>query len=302
MSASQWALLVLLSILWGGSFLFNGIAVAELPAFTLVLARVGLAALTLAPMLWIMGLRLPATVQGWAPFAVMAVVNKVVPFLLIYKGQQLIASGLASVLNATTPVWSLLLVHAFTADDKLKPNKLVGALLGIAGVAALIGPEALLGSRASVIGMLLVLGGAISYGVSAAWGRRLRDEPPLLSAFCQLACATLMLAPLAVVFDQPWTLPVPSPRVVAAVLGIAVLSTAIGYIVFFRILTVSGPTNVMLVTLLIPLSAIALGVLVLGETLQLRHVVGALVIGSALLVIDGRVAGWLGRERPTPGR
>lgn len=300
MSRSQWALLLMLAVLWGGSFFFNGIAVKELPALTLVLVRVVLAALTLAPLVWWMGLRLPSTLQQWWPFIGMAVLNNVVPFLLIVKGQQQIASGLASVLNATTPVWSLILVHVLTADEKLKANRLIGALLGVAGVAALVGPEALFGTPNSVVGMLFVIGGAVSYGASAWWGRRLREQPPLLTAFCQLLCSSALLAPVALLVDRPWTLAVPSVHVAAAVLGLAVLSTALGYILFFRILAVSGATNAMLVTLLIPLTAIALGVLVLGETLLVRHVIGALIIGSALLVIDGRAFGRLWR-RPGQG-
>lgn len=297
MSVSQWALLLALAVLWGASFFFVGIAVTELEPLTLVLARVALASLALAPLLLAAGLRLPATLSSWLPFVGMSVLNNVIPFLLIAQGQKEIAGGLAAVINASTPVWALLLGRTIGGDRALAVHKLIGALIGIAGVAALVGPEALLGTQSSALGMLLVLGAAMSYGASALWGRRLRDHPPLLTAFCQLFCSTLLLAPFALLLDRPWLLPIPSARVVAAIVGLAVLSTALGYILFFRILAVSGPANAMLVTLLNPVTAIVLGVLVLGETLLARHVLGALVIGSALLLIDGRLVGWLRARR-----
>jgi len=293
MSASQWALLILLSILWGGSFFFVGVAVKELPPLTLVLARVAIAALALAPLVWAAGLKLPTTVAGWTPFIGMAILNNVVPFVLVAAGQKQVASSIAAVLNASTPVWSLLIAHAFTTDEKLRANKLIGALLGLVGVAALVGPETLFGSHATVFGMLCVLGSAIFYGFSALWGRRLRGKPPLLTTFCQLTCASLMLLPITLAVDMPWTLAAPSLHVVGSILGLALLSTALAYIIFFRILTVSGPTNAMLVTLLVPVTAIAAGVLILGETLLMRHIIGALVIGSGLIVIDGRALSWL---------
>jgi drug/metabolite transporter (DMT)-like permease len=296
MSPSQWLLLVVLSVLWGGSFFCVGVAVRELPALTLVLARVGLAALTLLPLVWTAGLRRPSTWQAWMPFLGMSVLNNVAPFLLIANGQKEVASGLAAVVNASTPVWALLAGRLLGGDGPMPPHKLIGALIGIAGVAALVGPEALLGMRSSAWGMLLILGGAMCYGLSALWGRRLREEPPLLTAFCQLFCSTLLLAPVTLLVDRPWTLPLPSWQASAAILALAVLSTALAYIVFFRILAVSGPANAMLVTLLNPVSAILLGVLVLGETLLARHVLGAVVIASALIVIDGRIAGAIGRS------
>lgn len=289
MSLSQWMLLVALSVLWGGSFLFVGIAVQELPSLTLVLARVAIAALLLAPALFAMGLRLPDRLAAWRPFAIMAVLNNIIPFTLIVVGQREIASGLASVLNATTPLFVLLAGRVADRDQKLAPNKVIGVLLGIAGVAVLVGPEAMFGRASSLFGMLLCLGAALSYGIAGIWGRRLRDTPPLVSATTQLVCSTLALAPLALLIDQPWMLPMPSRATLLAVLGLAALSTSLAYVIFYRILAVSGPQNAMLVTLLIPISGIWLGASVLGETVLARHLAGAVVIGLSLLVIDGRL-------------
>lgn len=295
-SPTQWLLLIVLSVLWGGSFLFVGIAVRDVPALTIVLVRVTLAAALLVPVVWAFGHRLP-TGRAWWPFLVMSLLNNVVPFSAIALGQTEIASGLASVLNATTPLFGLLATHALTTD-RMTPAKLVGVVIGIAGVGILIGPAALGLDTTSVRGMALVLAGAASYGLASVWGRRLRATPPLVSAAAQLACSSLVLALIAGIVDRPWTLARPSAESFAALAGLAVLSTAVAYVIFFRILEVSGALAVMLVTLLIPISGVTMGVLVLGEGIDLRHILGALVIASGLMVIDGRLWGWLTSGRP----
>ncbi len=288
MSLSQWGLLLLLALLWGGSFLFVGIAVKELPPLTIVLARVALAAILLIPVVYALGHRLPSTIAGWQQFFIMAILNNVIPFTLIVSGQKEIASGLASVLNATTPVFALLVAYGL-AGEPLKTNKLAGVLLGIAGVAVLVGPEAMFGRMSNVIGMVCLLGAACSYGLSGLWGRRLREYPPLVTAAAQLTCSTAMLIPLALLVDQPWALARPSAETVVAIAALAAFSTSLAYVVFFRIMAVSGSTNVMLVTLLIPAFAIPMGAWRLAETLQLRHFLGAAIIALSLLVIDGRI-------------
>jgi drug/metabolite transporter (DMT)-like permease len=288
MSRTEWLLLLALSVLWGGSFFFVGVAVKELPAFTIVLARVALAAFFLLPLVLAAGLRLPATLTEWMSFVVMSVLNNVLPFTFITFGQKAVPSGLASVLNATTPLFALVIMHLF-ADEKLQARKLLGVALGILGVAVLIGWTRLDTSVASPIGMLLCLAGSLSYGFAALWGRRLRTTPPLVAATCQLLASTAILALLAALVEQPWMLPSPTAPTLLALGGLAALSTSLAYVIFYRILSVSGPTNVMLVTLLIPVTGIGLGVTVLGETLEPRHIMGALVIASGLLVIDGRI-------------
>jgi drug/metabolite transporter (DMT)-like permease len=296
MRATDWLLLLLLSLLWGATFFFAAVAVREIPPLTLVLARVALAALMLAPIVRALSRGLPRGVDAWRDYAVLAVLNNVVPFTLIFYGQTRISSGLASVLNATTPLFTLLLARLL-AGEPLTAAKVCGVLLGIAGVAILMGPDALGANAGSLIGMLCVLGGALSYGLAALWMRRFQAVPALISAEAQLVSSTVLLLPLALIVDRPWTLPVPSGAAVAAVLGLAAFSTALAYVVFFRIGASAGSTNVMLVTLLIPVSATALGTLVLGETLGANQAVGALVIASGLVVIDGRLGGWLTRRR-----
>jgi drug/metabolite transporter (DMT)-like permease len=296
MSLSQWGLLVLLSVLWGCTFLFVGIALKDLPPFTIVLARVAMAAALLIPVVYLLGHRLPTTWAQWQPFIGMSLLNNVIPFSLMVTGQKSVASGLVAVLNATTPLFSLLVAHALTTDEKLHANKLIGVVMGIFGVGVLVGPEALFGRASQALGMGLVLGGALSYGFSGLWGRRLKASPPIVTAASQLISSTVLLIPLAALFEQPWQLPFPGVETMAALIGLASLSTALAYIIFFRIMAVSGSSNVMLVTLLIPLTAIPLGIWKFGEQLLLRHFAGALVIGLSLLVIDGRLLRWFTKD------
>lgn len=293
-----WLLLILLSVLWGGSFFFTSAALRELPPLTIVLVRVALGAALLLPLLRRLGGALPNTLAGWKPFFVMGMLNNVIPFSLLVTGQTYITSGMASVLNATTPLFTALVLASF-GDERLIARRIAGVTIGLLGVIVLRGPG-IVQTENQTIGMLLCLGGALSYGFSGLWGRRkLKGVPPITSAACQLLCSTVVMAIVASAIERPWQLPMPGLATWASLVGLAALATSLAYIVFFTILARSGATNVMLVTLLIPVTAILLGVLVLGEPLTLREVAGALVIASALLVIDGRVLGWLrGRLRP----
>lgn len=288
MRTQDWLLLVFLSVLWGATFFFIAVASPEVPPFTLVLARVAIAAFVLVPIVFLARYRLPVNLAAWQPFIVQAIINNVIPFTLMVYGQQRIASGLAAVLNATTPLFTLIVARVF-AHEPLTSSKVLGVLLGVAGVAVLMGPEALSANSSSAVGMLCILGASLSYGFSALWMRRLRHIPPLVSSAAQLTCSTMLLLPIAAVVDRFWLLPQPSAPAVLAVLGLAIISTALAYIVFFRISASAGPSNVMLVTLLIPVTATALGVLVLGETLTMQQIAGALIIASGLVVIDGRL-------------
>jgi drug/metabolite transporter (DMT)-like permease len=286
--ARDWALLGVLSVLWGGSFFFNGLALKELPPMTLVLLLVSVAALMLLPLLRIYRIEFPAGLSGWAPFVAVALFNNVLPFSLIVVGQTFIGSGLASILNATTPLFTVI-VMAVSGEERFSPQRAAGVTIGLTGVVILRGGFALdLAGQGT--GIVLCLAGALSYGVAALLARRhLAKSPPLATATFQLMASTAMMAVIAVFVDRPWQLPLPGPATWLAVTGLAALSTALAYIVFFQILRRSGATNVMLVTLLIPLTAILLGALVLGETISAREILGACVIGSALLVMDGRV-------------
>jgi drug/metabolite transporter (DMT)-like permease len=293
--ARDWSLLGLLSILWGGSFFFNGVVLRELPPLTVVLLRVVLAAIILLPLLWVYRIRFPKGMSGWKPFFAIGLLNNVLPFSLIVMGQTYIASGLASILNATTPLFTVV-VMAAAGEEKLHARRVVGIIAGLIGVVILHG-EGLGFETGQGIGILLCLAAAFSYGLSALVARRLlSNSPPLGTATFQMLASAVMMTAVAGIFERPWQLAMPGVTTWLAVIGLAALSTALAYIVFFQILRRSGATNVMLVTLLIPVTAILLGYLVLGESISLREIIGALVIGSALLLIDGRALELLQRR------
>jgi drug/metabolite transporter (DMT)-like permease len=291
MHPRDWLLLVFLSILWGGAFFFVGAAERELPPLTIVLARVSLGAFVLLPLVRAFGGALPRRPIDWLPFAGMGLLNNVIPFSLFATAMTYIPSGMASVLNATTPLFTLLVLAGF-GEERLIARRIVGIVIGLIGVVILRQPGAT--SSDQTVGIVLCLGAALSYGFSGLWARRmLKDVPPITAAAGQLVSSSVMMAVIAGAIDRPWTLPMPGVATWLSLIGIAALSTALAYVVFFRILARSGATNVMLVTLLIPVTALLLGWAVLGEPLTPREIAGALVIGSALVAIDGRVFGWL---------
>jgi drug/metabolite transporter (DMT)-like permease len=297
MGLQEWGLLLFLSVIWGGSFFFIGIAVKSLPPFTLVFLRVALAATVLNLVVPAVGMRMPADRKTWSAFFGMGFLNNLMPFSLIVWGQTHIASGLASILNATTPVFTVIVAHFLTRDEKLTLNRLIGVLVGLAGVSVIIGPERLQGLGVNAFAQLAVLGAAVCYSFAGIYGRRFRrlGVHPVVTATGQVSASAIMLLPLALAVDHPWRLPIPAPPVLGAVLGLATLSTALAYIIFFRVLATAGATNIMLVTFLIPVSAILLGTVFLGEHLAWRHFLGMGLIGGGLAAIDGRL---LPRIRP----
>jgi drug/metabolite transporter (DMT)-like permease len=297
MSALEWGLLLTLSVLWGGTFLFQKVALAALPPFTVLLVRVGLAAAALGLMARVTGHRLPPLGRAWTAFVVMATLNNVIPFSLILWGQTRIASGLAAILNACTPLFTAVLAHFLTADERLTPRRVAGVLLGLAGVVLMIGPDTLGGLGRDVLAQLAVLAAGVSYTCAGIFGRRFAGTPPLVTATGQVTASTVLILPVALLVDRPWSLAAPGTRVWLALLGLAIISTALGYIVYFRILATAGATNLLLVTLLMPAIAVALGAYVLGERLAPRHLGGLALVAAGLAVIDGRALAWLGARQ-----
>lgn len=291
MTPLEWAMLLSLAAVWGGSFFFNGIAVRELPVFTVVVSRVALAAIILLGILRLRGDRLPRDRRVWAAFFGMGLLNNVIPFSLIVWGQQHIASGVASILNASTPLFTVLLAHVLTRDERMSGGKLGGVLVGFAGVSVMIGADALRDLGVHVAAQLMCLAGALSYAFAGIYGRRFRAMGigPISTAAGQVIASSLMLLPLVAIIDRPWTLPPPSPAAIGALIGVAAMSTALAYVLYFRILATAGATNLLLVTFLIPISAILLGTLFLGETLLPRHLAGMALIGAGLAAIDGQL-------------
>lgn len=300
MSSLEWGMLLALSVLWGGSFFFIGVAVRELPTLTIVVGRVVLAALILLAVLRASGIAIPVSGKVWLAFFGMGLLNNVVPFTLIVWGQGHIASGVASILNATTPLFTVIVAHFLTTDEKMTGNRLVGVVVGLAGVAIMIGAEVLQSLGVGIIAQLACLAAALSYGFAGVFGRRFRamGVSPLATAMGQVTASSVMLFPVMLLVDRPWLLPVPSLNAMAAMVGLAALSTALAYVIFFRILATAGATSIALVTFLIPVSAIMLGILFLGETLYLRHIIGMAMVGAGLAAIDGRLWRKLSGIRP----
>ncbi len=293
---AAWGMFMALSLLWGGSFLFNRIAVAEIPTLEVVLGRVAIAAVALLVVVTVTGVRLPRDRTSWRDFLVMGILNNVVPFCLIVWGQRTIGAGLASILNATTPIFGVLIAHAFTSDDKASANKIVGIAVAFAGVVVLVGVDALSGIGDHLVAELACLGASASYGFSALWSRRFRGRPPLITATGQLLCSSALLLPVVLLVSPPWAHPLSGPAALGSVAALALMSTAVAYILFFRLTTLVGPTNTTLVTLVIPPSAITLGIVVLGEHPAPQHLVGIVLIGCGLAAIDGRL--WRRIRRP----
>ncbi|WP_333827891.1 DMT family transporter [Pararhodobacter sp.] len=291
MARLEWVMLLSLAAVWGGSFFFNEIAVRELPVFTVVLSRVALAAIILLALLHLRGERMPRGRAVWLAFFGMGLINNAIPFSLIVWGQQHIASGVASILNASTPLFTVLLAHLLTQDERLTGGKIAGVIVGFAGVAVMFGADALRDLGAQAVAQLLCLGAAVSYAFAGIYGRRFRAMgiTPMSTATGQVIASSLLLMPMVMVIDQPWTLPLPSPAALGALLGVAAISTALAYVLYFRILATAGATNLLLVTFLIPVSAILLGTLFLGEVLLPRHLAGMALIGCGLAAIDGRM-------------
>ena len=291
MGARDWAMLLLLSFLWGGSFFFISVSVSELPPFTLVTMRVGLAAVTLWLILLVSGYPIPKSPEVWRAFMMMGLLGNALPFSLIAWGQTHIGAGLASIINATTPIFTILIAGAFLSDEHITPRKMLGVTAGLAGVIVLIGPSALLELGTNTMAQLAVIGAAVSYSCATVFGRRFKAMgiSPLDTAVGQVTASTIILLPVVWFIDKPLQLANPSLQVWLSILALAIFSTAFAYILFFRILSSSGATNVVLVTFLAPVTASLLGWLMLDEQLQAKHFIGMACIGLGLAIIDGRL-------------
>lgn len=289
MGAAEWAMLMLLGAIWGGSFFFARIAVAEIAPLTLMLLRVAIAALALHLYLLARGASFARALPHWRLLVALGITNNVIPFSLIFLGQTELGAGIASVLNATTPFWTIIIANLVTSDEKAAWNRIAGVLFGIAGTAVMVGPGLAAGLGGPVWAKFALIGAAVSYAVALMVALRLRGVPPILVATGQLTASTVIAAPIvamtadvAAVFDA-------SLPAWGAVLAIALVGTAFGYLLYFTLVERAGATNASLVTLIMPASAILLGVLFLDERLELFEIGGVVLIAAGLLTIDGRL-------------
>jgi drug/metabolite transporter (DMT)-like permease len=298
LDGTGWALLVALAVLWSLSFIFIKVGVEEIPVLTLVLVRVGLGALVLHAFVLASGRAYPTRPDVLLRYVVMGTLNNILPFALIFYATASIGAGAASILNATSPIFALLVAHVATVDEKVTAVKLVGILLGVAGVAAMVGPEALAGLTDNLLPAGAMLLASFFYGVSAVFGRGFRGVDATVSATCQLSGSTLVLLPIALYVDRPWSLPMPSATALGSAVALAIVSTSLAYVLYYELIKRAGATNTILVTLLIPVGGVFLAWLLLGEAFTLSEAAGMLLIGLGLLVIDGRAFARVRRAAP----
>jgi drug/metabolite transporter (DMT)-like permease len=282
-------MLLLLAAVWGGSFYFGAVALREVPPLTITLHRVVWAVPILAVFVFLNGSAFPRSLSVWGAYLVMGALNNAIPFSLIFWGQTQIESGLASILNGTTAMFAAVVAGLLLVDEPLTAKKIVGALLGIGGVACIMGPSALTDFNPTKLAQLAILGATLSYALAGVWGKTaLTGQTPLMNALGMLVGSTVLMVPIVLVFDGPPNLEL-SASVWGALLGMATLSTAIAYVLYFTILVRAGTANLLLVTLLIPPFAIGLGFLFLGEKMGPNAWIGFAIIVLGFAVTDGRL-------------
>jgi len=298
MNGSDWLIMLVLAVIWGGAFFFIGVAVRHVPPLTYVWLRVTIAAVALWIFVKARGGSLDLPRQVWGSIILLAILNNALPFTLFGWGQTHIASGLASILNATTPIWGVLVAHFFTVDERMTPRKIAGVLLGFAGVATMIGPSLLSDIGSSAMAQLACVGAALSYAIAGVWARRFKrlGISPLSITTGQLTAAAIVMLPISMLAEHPWTRALPPMSAWAAITTLAVLCTAFGYVLYFKLIDGAGATNAMLVTLLVPPVAILLGGLFLSETLAPQDFAGLGLIALGLAAIDGRLLTKLSRR------
>lgn len=278
MGAGEWGLLIILSVLWGASFLFMGILVKELPPLTISASRLTIASLLIG----ILASKRPKNLP-WRELLILGVLNNTIPYALILWGQRYVSSSVASIINSTSPFFTSIFAHFLTDDEKINKFSMMGISLGFSGVLAMAWDL-----QGSLIGELAIITAVICYSYATVYGRRFYSMglSPLDIAFGQLSTAAATSIPLAIL-ERPW-LVMPSQRAWVSIIGISVFSTALAYLIFFRILERAGATNANLVTLLIPVTATLLCTAFLGERLELRHIVGICLIMTGLLIMNLR--------------
>jgi drug/metabolite transporter (DMT)-like permease len=299
MNGSDWLLMLVLALIWGGAFFFIGVAVRHVQPLTYVWLRLTIGAAGLWTYLMVKGVRITLPRQVWGSILLLALLNNALPFALFGWGQTHIASGLASILNATTPIWGVVVAHFLTRDERMSPRKVAGVLLGFGGVATMIGPSLLSSLGTSALAQLACVAASLSYALAAVWARRFKrlGISPFSVTTGQLTAGALVMLPVSMIVDRPWTHAFPPLSAWAAIAALALLCTAFGYVLYFRLIEHAGATNALLVTLLVPPIAILLGSLFLGETLAPQDFAGLALIAFGLGAIDGRLLSAWRRRR-----
>lgn len=299
---TSWGLIAILSVLWGGAFFLIELGLRSYPPMTLVFARLALA----VPLLWLAlrlsGGRLPRDAHSWTMLTVVGALNCALPFALFFWGQQHLDSGYAAILNATTPLWGVVVAHLMTHDERLTPARIFGVLVGLGGIIVMVGEDALGGLSDNLLAQLACLVSTLFYSFAAIYGRRLSQSamPPLTIATGQTLTAAILMLPIMLVVDQPWTLPTPRLDATLAALTLAIVSTAVAYVLYFRLIDRAGASNAQLVAFIMPVLAVILGVAFLNEVLAARQIMGAALIAIGLAILDGRLITRLAPRRAVP--
>ena len=288
LSGRAWAEMLVLALIWGGSFLSIRIALDEISPLMSVAHRVTWAMLVLWVVVAVMRIPLPRNPRIWFAFLVMGLLNNVIPFVLMAWGQLHIESGLTSILNAFTAVVGVVMAALFFSDERLTPRKIIGVVLGFFGVAVAIGLENFKNFDLRSLAQLAVIGGTVAYAVAGVWARKnLVGMPPQLAAAGMLTGATVIMLPLVYFVEGLPTFDL-HPRTLVAIGYYAVIATAAAYLLYYRVLAMAGSGNLMLVTLLVAPVAITLGAVVLGEKLSANAFVGFVILAVGLIILDGR--------------
>lgn len=297
MEAKHWAVLLATASMFGSTFVFINVAVAEVPPASLAAGR----ALLAAPIAWaflrIAGFRLPPLGAGWWPLLVLGVLTGVIPYTTIAWGQLYVESGLAGIIFGSIPVFSVILAPIFLREERFTPGQIVGACIGFAGVVLVIGPKALAGVGDQLFGALITLLAALSYTLGSIYSRTRGDLSPVVMTAGQLIVASIMLVPLSLIIDAPWTL-TPSAGALGAVAWTAVIGTALPVLCLFWLIRNAGATSASLMALFMPVVAVAIGAAALSETLPWQAFVGLALILSGAITVGGKVR--LFRRRAAP--
>lgn len=281
-------LLALLSTLWGASFTFIKVGVETIPPITLIAVRTLIAGLVLVAVLRWRGLKLPRDIDSWKLFIVQAVLNSALPFTLIAAAERTIDAGLATILNSLTPVFTFLLTAFVSRHEVMTGRKLIGAAVGLSGVFLIVGMQAMNGLGKELWAQLAVVAAALSYGWAAIFSRNFKGMDPVMPAAGSLLCGAVLLAPLSLAFERPWTLS-PSASSIAALIALSVLSTALAFFLYFRLLGTLGVGATAQAYLRVPIG-VAIGVIFLGETVTGAAAAGLVLVlaGVAAMTLPAR--------------
>jgi drug/metabolite transporter (DMT)-like permease len=291
LDATGWGLIAILSVLWGGAFFLIELGLRSYSPNTLVFMRLALA----VPPMWVTmrftGDRLPRDLKSWSLLMVVGALNCALPFILFFWGQQYLDSGYASILNATTPLWGVVVAHFMTSDEKATSARIGGVLVGMAGIIVMVGPDVIKGVSHNLLAQIACLVSTLFYSFAAIYGRRLGQTKmtPMVVATGQTMMAAVFMLPIILLYDQPWMMAMPRLDATLAGITLALLSTALAYILYFRLIDRAGASNAQLVAFIMPVLAIILGVAFLGESLNGGQVAGAILIAAGLVILDGRL-------------